>query len=207
MQCIILGFCGSGTWRDGMTTIQARSGVRLRILQCLGVAVFFSMNSCLLAQPLAKSSQTVKTASVDSSGRVRVVTDNGRELILPKEKGQESVERPVIADDHRTVGWLVNYPNCCTSYPIPETLVVYRDGRIIRRLGNGMGLFHWQFWKGGKQVGYFSDTVHSNLDPECTLVEVGSGKTLEKWVRGDGALPAWAEAFADDVGPIDFAPQ
>jgi hypothetical protein len=174
---------------------------------CLGAAVLFGMSLCVSAEPRTTHLQTVKSAFTDSNGRVHVVTGKGREVILSKEKGQESVEPPVVADDNRTVGWLVNFPNCCTSYPIPMTIVLYRDGQILHRVSNGRAIFRWQFWKGSEQIAYFSDTLHGNLGPECTLVDVGTGKTLEKWSRGDGTLPPWAEAFADDIGPIDFSPQ
>jgi hypothetical protein len=41
-------------------------------------------------------------------------------------------ERPIVAEDKQTVGWLIDYENCCTSYPIPLTLVIFRSGEIIR---------------------------------------------------------------------------
>ena len=39
-----------------------------------------------------------------------------------------------IAEDGRTVGWTVLYDNCCTSYPIPLLLVIYKDGKVQQRL-------------------------------------------------------------------------
>jgi hypothetical protein len=168
----------------------------------LGLILLFCVSVCLPAASQGHP-QIVRKTYADSNGRVHIVNVSGKEVILPKEKGQESVEEPVIAGDNRTVGWLVNFPNCCTSYPIPMTIVLYRDGRIIQRLGNGMGVFKWYFVKEGEQVAYYSDTVHSNLAPQLTLADVASGKTLEKWVRGDGILPAWATFFAEDVGPIE----
>jgi len=164
---------------------------------CFVLVFLLSTSVCLMATHI--QSQKVSKAYADSTGRVHVVMGNGREVVLP----QESVELPVIAGDNRTVGWQVNFPNCCTSYPIPLTVVLYRDGHIIHRIGNGRGLFRWQFVKEGEQVAYFSDTVHSNLAPECVLVDVATGKTLQKWSRGAGVLPAWAEVFADDVGSLD----
>jgi hypothetical protein len=144
----------------------------------------------------------VSRAYVDSNGAVRVVRSDGREVVVPKEKEQQGAEDFLISDDHRTVGWLVEYPNCCTSYPIPMTVVLYRDGRIIHRLENGRAIFRWTFLKGGEQVAYFSDSVHSNLAPECVLVDVATGKTLADWLRDQGPLPAWAKIFAEDVGPV-----
>ncbi len=169
---------------------------------CVNLALLLSIGHWVSAQSKALRSQVVQRAYADSNGRVHVVGGSGREVVLAKEKGQESVEAPVVADDNRTIGWQVNFPNCCTSYPIPLSLVIYRNGRILHRLGNGMGVFQWRFLKGGEQVAYYTDTLHFNLAPKCTLVDVGSGKTLEIWERGDGDLPPWAAMFADDVGPI-----
>jgi hypothetical protein len=131
-----------------------------------------------------------------------VVSSDGREVVVPKERDQQGAEEIQLSDDHKTVGWLVEYPNCCTSYPIPMTVVLYRDGRIIRRLENGRAIFRWAFLKGEKQVAYFSDTVHSNLAPECVLVDVATGKTVESWKRDEGPLPAWTKIFAEDVGSV-----
>ena len=170
---------------------------------CVGVALLLSMGLCVSAQSKVVRSQAVQRAYADSNGRVHVVAGSGREVVLAKEKGQESVEAPVVASDNRTVGWQVNFPNCCTSYPIPLMLVIYRDGRILHRLGNGMGVFQWRFLKGGEQVAYLTDTLHFNIAPKCTLVDVGTGKTIGTWSRGDGDLPPWAEVFANDVGPIE----
>jgi hypothetical protein len=56
------------------------------------------------------------------------------------------------------------------------TVILYRDGRIIHLLENGRAIFRWTLLKGGEQVAFFSDTVHSNLAPECVLVDVTTGK-------------------------------
>ena len=157
---------------------------------------------CIYSSDAQRHSETVSRAYVGSNGAVRVVRADGREVVIPKEKEQQGAEELQISDNHKTLGWLVEYPNCCTSYPIPMTVVLYRDGRIIHRLQNGRAIFRWTFMKGGEQVAYFSDSVHSNLAPECVLVDVGLGRTLEDWRRDKGPLPAWAKIFADDVGPV-----
>jgi hypothetical protein len=166
----------------------------------LVIAVSFAVGLC--AQSRGRESHGVEEVHVDADGHVRV-SENGHEVIITTEKGQVSVEPPVIAQDRRTVGWLVNFSNCCTSYPIPMSIVVYRGGSILRRIANGRAIFRWQFMKKGEQIAYLSDTVHGNLDPECRLVNVDSGRTIHKWSRGDGALPSWATAFAQDVGPTE----
>jgi hypothetical protein len=119
---------------------------------------------------------------------------------------QVSVEQPVIAKDGLTVGWTVNFPNCCTSYPIPLMLVIYRDGGILRRIipRRTLFVFRWFFLNNGSEVAYLSDTLHGNLAPTCELLDVNSGRTLEQWHRGKSkALPKWAEPFAKDIGDLN----
>ncbi len=187
-------------------TIPKESVVRLLLWN--SVLVFlFSSRVCLSEIPRSTQGRPVSKVYADSNGRVHVLGGADRGTIVPKEKEQESVEQPLIAGDGRTVGWLVNFPNCCTSYPIPTTIVLYRDGHIIHQLSNGRAIFKFQFVKGGERLAYLSDTVHGNLGPECVLVNVRSGKTLDDWTRGNGPLPAWAEVFAADVGPAEESPK
>jgi len=167
--------------------------------------------------PARVQARNVTSAAIGKDGLVHIRRSDGTEFVAPRETSpvslagahdlQVSVDALVIANDGRTVGWLVNVPNCCTSYPIPMTIVLYRDGHIIRHISNGRAIFKFQFVKGGEQIAYFSDTMHGNLGPECVLVSVSSGKTLGDWTRGGGPLPFWAEVFAVDVGPLEDLPQ
>lgn len=63
-------------------------------------------------------------ASVDDAGDLRIVTSDGRAIVVRKEPEQVGFDRIAISQDGRSVGWLAMYPNCCTSYPIPLKLVV-----------------------------------------------------------------------------------
>ena len=77
---------------------------------------------------------------VDSAETVQIVDAAGRQLTPPKVSEQVSASEAKLADDSRTAGWLVNYANCSTSYPIPLTLVIYRDGRMHGRLARSSRL-------------------------------------------------------------------
>ena len=70
----------------------------------------------------------------------------------PKVSEQVSASEAKLADDSRIAGWLVNYANRCTSYPIPLTLVVYRDGHIARQIKPGLIIFDWDFRESGCQA-------------------------------------------------------
>ncbi|GGA61900.1 hypothetical protein GCM10011507_11790 [Edaphobacter acidisoli] len=147
---------------------------------------------------------------------IHILRSDGTEFVAPREVSpiqlsdkmdmQVSVREPVIAKDGRTVGWLAEFPNCCTSYPIPLVLVLYRDGTILRRIvpKTGLPLWRWAFLEDGNEVEYYADTVHSNLNPTCELRDVMSGELLDEWHRGKSkTLPGWAEPFAKDVGDLE----
>ena len=147
----------------------------------------------LLAQP--QSTRTVEKAYVDGKGSVHIVEEGGKEIPVAKEKDQVGSEQLTIADDKQTVGWLADYENCCTSYPIPLGVVIWRDGKVRQILGDGMMIYDWRFWEGGKQAAFCSGTVHGDSGGHCELHDVESGKTLEtidghlnddspKWARG-----------------------
>jgi hypothetical protein len=105
----------------------------------------------------------------------------------------------VVASDGRTVAWVVNFPNCCTSYPIPLTLVIFRDGTIVRRFG-GMPIWKFSFESGADRVAIYMDTLHGQSAAWCQLREIASGKVLSEWRLTDGKpIPAWAQPFGTEL--------
>jgi hypothetical protein len=126
-----------------------------------------------------------------------VVYGGGRNVLVPPEKDQVSSEVPEVAPDGETVGWLVETPNCCTSYPIATTLVIFRAGRIVRRLGDGMMLYKWRFAEGGRQVAVSSGTVHGTKGIHLTLYDSRTGRRLKTWDGSDSdRAPEWGAAIA-----------
>jgi hypothetical protein len=178
--------------------------------------VLLVMSCCLTTEQASARDRGAKVTSaiVGTDGLVHIRRGSGAEFVAPLEKSpvdietghdmQVSVEAPVIAEDGRTVGWLVNFPNCCTSYPIPLVLLIYRDGKIIRRITPKVGtplIFRWSFRRKGSEVAFFSDTLHGDSAPTCELQDVTTGKLLAEWHRGESkSLPDWAEQFAKEIG-------
>jgi hypothetical protein len=118
------------------------------------ITVVFALCSLSLAMGGSASvAQSVKSAYVDAAGKVHVVYGDGRDTLIPWEEDQVSSDAPAVALDHETVGWLVLVPNCCTSYPVPVVLVIYRSGRIVQQIGDGMMVYKWQFL--GRVRGFF----------------------------------------------------
>lgn len=139
------------------------------------------------------AAKSIATIHIDADGRIHIVNGDGSEIVPPKEKDQTSVASATIAEDRLTAGWLVEYDNCCTSYPIPLTLVLYRPGRPLRRLGNGMMIGDWHFEAGGKQVAFSTNTVHGDLAPHYELRDTQTGRLIDKWNGPvNSKSPQWA---------------
>jgi hypothetical protein len=133
--------------------------------------------------PVASAQTTehpIDKVFVDESGTVHVVERGGVHKSVGKAKDQVGAAMVKIAQDGKTAGWTAEYPNCCTSYPIPLVLVIYRNGRIRHRLHDGMMIYDWRFWAHGQRVAFCTGTTHGPSTGHCELHDVESGRTLAK---------------------------
>ena len=151
----------------------------------------------VMGQGESMTTRTIDSVYVDPADQVHLVYSNGQDVQMPKEKDQVSTQTPVIAPDHETVGWAVETPNCCTSYPIPTTLVIYRSGRVMQRINDGMMVYKWQFLARGRQVAVSSGTVHGMEIIHLTLYDSRTGKQLKTWNGEDDEVPpTWGAQIA-----------
>ena len=133
----------------------------------------------------------------DADGRVHIVSRTGKDTVMPKEKDQVRCDSPQAAEDGQTAAWLIDYENCCTSYPIPLTLVIYRSGRIVRRIQPGLMIFDWSFVEGASKIALSSGTVHGMTSRSLSLYEVRTGRLLERWEGSfEEAPPLWARGLS-----------
>src|SRR5258707_301182 len=76
-----------------------------------------------------------RSASVDKSGQLHVILDSGKEVLPKRIPGQVAFGSPLVSPDHRTVGWLVMYPDpsvvSSVSDPIPGKLVIWEAGHVL----------------------------------------------------------------------------
>ena len=129
-------------------------------------------------------------ASAD--GVAYVVDTTGRERRIPAEPGQVGVSEARLSSDHRTAGWLVEEANCCTSYPIPLRLALYRNSRRVT-VGDGFMIFDWAFADSGRRVAVSTGTVHGASAVHVGLYDASTGHRLSQWTgSGLEQAPAWA---------------
>jgi hypothetical protein len=120
-------------------------------------------------------------ASVDQSGNLRISTNNGRSIIVPKEHDQEGFVQIAISANGSAVGWVALYPNCCTSYPIPFKLIVYANGKTRTFTGTGLPIWTWAFEADGKRVAFEEETVHGGFGVHYELHDVANGRLISQY--------------------------
>lgn len=160
------------------------------------------------------ASERYLRAAVDADGVLRIDTDAGRSIVTEPEPDLAEIGSAIglhqirIAPDRRAVGWLVKYPNCCTSYPIPLTLVVYSGGVRRSYRGSGLPIWQWSFLEGGSQVAFRQEAVHSRIGTRFELRDVRSGDQIDAfdWPVGpdnqpvvETVLPSWAQSTVMNV--------
>jgi len=140
------------------------------------------------------------------TGPLHIIYDDGTEIVktLPPLKTgteKETVFNSVgfsdvqLAEDRQTLGWAIDVENCCTSYPIPLHVVVFRDKRVLRIFNPGLMVWDWEFVQGGRQVKIVSGTVHGSDVGDEQLYDLKSGKLLsDSWGGDENAQAITPEA-------------
>jgi hypothetical protein len=155
--------------------LTAISTAMARSLVSIAIAAFLAVASPSLA------AERYTNASVDEAGTLRIVTADGRVILLPKEPEQVDFDRIAISAGGQSVGWLTRYPNGNTSYPIPLKLAVYSGGKLRTYTGNKLPVWRWHFTAGGMQIAFEQETVHGGRGVHYELRDVASGRLIAEY--------------------------
>ena len=152
--------------------------------------------SCLALVLIVRPSltQTVSHAYIGNDGKAYVIFANGAVKIMPPERQQVGCDNILVDSDKHTVAWSMLVDNCCTSYPVPIAIVLYRDGKK-RVISTGQMIWKWRFVREGR-IAVVSGPVHG-LAAEANLYSIQSGRVLESW-NGHGNSPEWAKDWEDE---------
>ena len=150
------------------------------------MVVIIAAGSVGAARAQEQRGEVYAAAAVGSDGDLHLMTTNGREIVVAKSDDKRAVEtqqayfeQPVLSNDRRAVGSRVFYPNCCTSYEIPLTLVVYADGRAHRFTGSDLPIFLWHFADDGAMVAFRQEPVHFGCLVHYELREIRSERLVD----------------------------
>lgn len=138
------------------------------------------------------------------------LSQGGRTIKAPRtEPEQAGFEQAQVSADGRTVGWIAQMPNCCTSYPLPLVLVLYRDGKVIRRFDEAPPIWHWAFVAGRDEVVIQQAYPHGPEFLTFTRLRIADGKALATYECDQDEQvheprPAWTRVI-DEECP-DYVP-
>lgn len=141
----------------------------------------------------AAAAQKVSRAYAGDDGSAHVVYANGTEKIIPPEQPQVGCENVSVAPNKQTIGWSMLVENCCTSYPIPTAVVVYRAGKKTV-ISPGWMIYEWHFVGRGDRIAVLFGPVHGSA-AGANIYDARSGRLLDSW-DGKSAAPEWANGWA-----------
>jgi len=164
------------------------------------------------------TSYSVEGAKEDSgyTGPLHVLYDDRTEVVqaLPSPKASTDKDRAFnavgfsdiqLAADKQTLGWTINVENCCTSYPIPLSLVIFRHGRVLHTFAQGQMVWSWMFFLGGKRIAVVFGPTHGPEIGDYRLYDVQTGKLISE-ISGDEATqalkpdaPEWAQLLQEHL--------
>jgi hypothetical protein len=157
--------------------------------------------AALLGARASCAQPTYRRADVDATGQLRIVLASGHAVRPPKDSGQVAFAQVAISADHRTIGWVALYPNCCTTYPIPLELVLLRAGGGRTVIAGALPIWQWAFSPGGQRVVLRQAPVHGAAPMLYELHDIRTGRLIASTEVDAGtsaALPAWVRAALPD---------
>jgi hypothetical protein len=136
--------------------------------------------------------------SVGPDGSAQITLANGEKITIQREPGQVGISDAKQAPDG-TVGWLAEYEVEGVSDRVPETLVIWRAGKTIRRFPTAQSFYSWAFYAQGKQVAYHVGPLHGEPKSHCELHDATSGRLLAMWdgdLQSESNRPAWTRGLS-----------
>jgi hypothetical protein len=159
--------------------------------------------SFTLAAGLAAAQARYVRAEENANHDLVITTSRGERIVLGKsdrkwaDAKQAEFRDIAISRDGAAVGWVDYYPNCCTSYPVPVLLEVYRAGKR-HTFEPAIAPWHWCFVDGSASIAAISTTVHGPQNEVIELWDVSTGTRRDEFIWMDGEsyprAPAWVVA-------------
>jgi hypothetical protein len=158
----------------------------------------------LLFAPLAHAGPYAGTSLSADGKHLTIETARGNFAAPKTEEEQQGYAQPQVSGDGRLVGWVALETSCCTSYPLPITLVLLREDRSLVRFEEGLPIWAWKFDKGGT-VAFRQRTAHGTSTITYKLVRIRDRKLIgqyecfseDAWSPA-AEVPAWVWSIAEE---------
>jgi hypothetical protein len=148
------------------------------------------------------------------TGPLHIIYSDGREIVQTLPPLKPSTDKEIVfnavgfsgvelAQDRQTLGWTINVQNCCTSYSIPLSVVVFQHKQVLHTFDQGQMVWSWMFFDGGNQVAVVFGPTHGPEVGNYQLYDVKTGTLLsEVWGDADTQslktdAPDWAKRLQD----------
>lgn len=163
-----------------------------------------SFAAITLAVGLLASQDRYVRAEENANHDLAITRSTGEQIVVSKSdrkwvnETQVAFESVAISSDGAAIGWTAYYSNCCTSYPAPVFVEVYKSG-IRHTFKTVTAPSHWCFVDDSRSVAVLSTTLHG---PQHQVLELWDVSTEQKrgefiWMEGDAhpEAPAWVVAL------------
>ena len=164
------------------------------------------------ARGLAGTVTVEGAADSDTLHDFTIVSDGHRFRAPKTEVDQQGFEQVKVSRDGQTVGWLADKSNCCTSYPLPMVLVLWRGGKVIHRFTGAPPTFHWAFGPGADEVVLQQEYPHGPEYITYSRMRISSGKQLARYKcdqnnRTKEPQPGWTRLVHRECPAYNPAPE
>jgi hypothetical protein len=128
---------------------------------------------------IAHAAETYTSATINADSTTLTIQSRHGAIKAPYSlPDQQGFRDATISSDGQMVGWLAETANCCTSYPLPTALVIYRNGMIIRTFEDTPPIFDWTFVPAQRAVAYRQQWAHGASPGLYSLHRIADGKQL-----------------------------
>jgi hypothetical protein len=161
-----------------------------------------------VAEPIANSGY--------ETGPLHIIYGDGTEVVQTLPPLKASTDREIafnavgfsgveLAQDRQTLGWTINVENCCTSYPVPLSVVVFQHKQVLNTFAQGQMVWSWMFLETGKRVAVVFGPTHGPEVGDYRLYDVKTGKLMSEVWGDEGTqslkadAPEWAKQLQDHL--------
>ncbi len=153
-------------------------------------------------------------AEISDDERTLVFLSGGERFNAPRiDAEQAGFSKVRISADGKLAGWLTLYGNCCQSYPIPLSLVIFSNGKMLQNISESTPVWDWRFENHDTAVAYRHRTTHGASTVMYKLRRIADGKLLAKYECSSESedtnanteeIPDWVWSVAEEC-PIRSA--
>ena len=143
---------------------------------------FIVMCSSAIAETYLSANLSNKSDQVflDNTGEIlTIITDHGKIKAPLTNTEQEGFSQVKISSDKKLIGWTAEVTSYSNSYPLPRSLVIYQNGKVVRKIDDESIIPRWSFVNNNTAVAISSETAHFSTGIRYELYSISTGKLLQ----------------------------